>query len=206
MPQSSKVATLLVASTNKKKLDELKTLTADLGLRLVCLADLPSFKEVPENGRTFRENAALKAVGYADQTGYLTLAEDSGLSCDALGGKPGVYSARFAGSGKNDHENNEKVLKLLEGIPEENRGAHFTSAVAIAIPGRVLEIVEGEVFGRIHDSMVGENGFGYDSIFYYPPYGMTFGQVPPEMKHRVSHRAQALEQAKAVLRRYMQSP
>ncbi len=205
MPQSSEVATLLVASTNKKKLGELKTLTADLGLQLVCLADLPSFREVPEDGQTFCENAALKAAGYADQTGYLTLAEDSGLSCDSLGGEPGVYSARFAGPGKNDYDNNAKVLRLLEGLPEEKRGAHFTSAVAIAVPGRVLEIVEGKVFGRIHDRMIGENGFGYDAIFYYPPYGVTFGQLTPEMKHRVSHRAQALEQAKAVLRRHLQS-
>lgn len=194
---------LLVATTNKKKLEELRALVADLDLELLCLADLPEYREVPETGKTFRENAALKAMGYAKQTGYLTLGEDSGLSCDALGGEPGVYSARFAGPGKNDPDNNLKVLNMMEDVPDERRAAHFTSAVAIALPGRLIGTVEGQVYGQISREVLGENGFGYDPIFYYPPYGKTFGQVSAEMKHRVSHRAQALGQAKELLSRFL---
>jgi XTP/dITP diphosphohydrolase len=202
-PMNSFHSVLLVASTNKKKLAELQTLTADLGLKLLSLADLPAFDEVPETGRTFRENAELKALGYAMQTGYLTLAEDSGLSCDALGGEPGVYSARFAGPGKDDTDNNRKVLRLMDNIPNEQRGAHFTSVVAVALPGRLVGVAEGRVPGRISRELAGENGFGYDSIFYYPAFGKTFGQVSPEMKHRVSHRAQALSEAKKILKSFL---
>ncbi len=194
---------LLVASTNKKKLAELRELVADLDLELMGLSDLPSFREVPETGTTFRENAALKAQGYAGQTGLLTLAEDSGLSCDALDGAPGVYSARFAGAEKDDHDNNLKVLKLLRDVPESLRGAHFTSAVAIALPDRLVGVAEGKVYGRIHGEILGDKGFGYDPIFFYPPYGKTFGQVPAEKKHEVSHRAQALAQAKRLLTEFL---
>jgi XTP/dITP diphosphohydrolase len=194
---------LLVASTNKKKLIELQTLISDLGLKLMCLADLPSYEEVPETGATFKENASLKALGYARQTGYLTLADDSGLSCDALSGEPGVYSARFAGSDKDDDANNSKVLQLLEGLEGDKRAAHFTSAVAIAMPDRLIGVVEGYVHGLIHHEPQGTGGFGYDSIFFYPPYGQTFGQAPSEMKNKISHRAQALQMARELLKTYL---
>ncbi|HTL47042.1 MAG TPA: RdgB/HAM1 family non-canonical purine NTP pyrophosphatase [Verrucomicrobiae bacterium] len=184
---------LLVASTNKKKLEELRELLKDMPFQLLGLKDLPSYQEVPETGRTFEENAALKALGYAAQSGLMTLAEDSGLCCDALEGAPGVYSARFAGEGKSDEDNNDKLLRLLHNLPDNCRSAYYVSAVVIVENGKVLNTVRGEVHGVIARERAGTGGFGYDPIFYFPPYQKTFGQVSPEMKHRVSHRAKALE-------------
>lgn len=200
---SSDLKTLLVASTNKKKLAELKELLQDFPLRLISLSELGNYREVPEDGKTFEENAQLKALGYAAQSGYLTLAEDSGLCCDALEGAPGVYSARFSGPQKNDRENNLKVLKLLEKVPDNCRGAQFISAVSLAEPGKVIGVVQGSVHGIISREIHGTNGFGYDPIFFFPPFGKTFGEVSSEMKHRVSHRAQALEKAKNQLQEYL---
>lgn len=176
---------------------------SDLEVEVVCLADLSQYHEVPEIGKTFRANASLKALGYARQSGLLTLAEDSGLCCDALEGAPGVYSARFAGPSKSDEGNNEKLLKLLAKVPDNCRGANFKSAVAIAEPEFLLTVVEGEVHGLINHEVRGSNGFGYDPVFFYPPFGKTFGEVPAEMKHQVSHRAQALEKVKNYLENYL---
>ncbi len=192
---------LLIASGNAKKLKEMQDLLAGLPFEAVSLKAFPDVNEVPEDGKTFEENAAAKALGYARATGLLTLAEDSGLCCDALDHAPGIYSARFAGPGKNDHENNLKVLRLLEKIPDNCRGAYFKSAVALAEPGKLLGVVSGEVHGYIGREIRGTNGFGYDVLFYYPPFKKTFGEVPAEMKYKVSHRFKALEKAKELLRR-----
>ena len=216
---SSQSRTLLVATTNPKKLTELKDFLADLCLQFFSLADFPHSKEVPENGKTFQENATLKALGYAGQTGLLTLAEDSGLCCDALEGAPGIYSARFAGETKSDRENNLKLLKLLEKVPDNCRGAHFKSAVAIARPpltqpsplrgeGKgegIIGVVEGEVHGVISHEIRGTNGFGYDPVFFYPPFAKTFGEVPAELKYQISHRTQALRKAQAILKDYFEN-
>ena len=196
---------LLIATTNPKKLSELQTLLAGLDLCLISLRDLKSFKEVDENGKTFSENASLKALGYAGESGFLTLAEDSGLCVDALEGAPGVYSARFAGASKKDEDNNRKLLKLLEKVPDNCRGAHFISAVALAEPDRLVGVVEAEVHGLVSQAICGTNGFGYDPVFFYPAFGKTFGEVPVEMKHRVSHRSQALSKARVLLERYLQA-
>lgn len=202
---SSQPRTLLVATTNPKKLTELKDFLADLGLQLFSLADFPRSKEVPENGKTFQENATLKALSYGEQTGFLTLAEDSGLCCDALEGAPGIYSARFAGEAKSDRENNLKLLKFLEKVPDNCRGAHFKSVVALALPGRLIGIAEGEVHGVISHKIRGTNGFGYDPVFFYPPFGKTFGEVAPEMKYQVSHRTQALQKTHEILKDYFEN-
>lgn len=195
---------LLVATTNSKKLTELRMLLRDLDLELLCLKDLESYTEVPEDGKSFRDNAALKALGYADQTGFLTMAEDSGLCCDALEGAPGVISARFSGGLKDDDENNAKVLKLMRDVRDDKRQGHFKSAVAVARPGKVIGVVEGVVSGLIAREACGSNGFGYDPIFYYPPFGKTFAQVPSERKNQVSHRSQALQKAKQLLAEHLQ--
>ncbi len=192
---------LLVASGNPKKLKEMHDLLQGLPFHLVSLKDFPGVCEVPENGTTFEENAAAKALGYSRATGLLTLAEDSGLCCDALDLAPGVYSARFSGEKKNDDENNLKVLRLLEHVPDNCRGAYFKSAVAIAEPSGVLNAVCGEVRGYISRKICGQNGFGYDVIFYYPPFKKTFGEVSAEMKYQVSHRFKALEKARSFLER-----
>lgn len=194
---------LLIATTNKKKLEEFRELFKEFPVKLLCLADLPSFEEVEETGKTFEENAALKALGYAKQSGMLTLAEDSGLCCDALEGAPGVYSARFAGESKSDADNNAKLLKLLDTVPVNCRGAHYASIIALAEPGKLIGAVSGEVHGVIHHSLIGDGGFGYDPLFFYPPYQKTFGEVSAEMKHKVSHRAQASRKAKDLLRDYL---
>jgi len=190
---------LLVASTNAKKLKELRDLLKGLPFEVVGLGDFSNIQEVPEDGNTFEENAIAKASGYARQTGLLTLAEDSGLCCDALDGAPGIYSARFSGLDKDDHANNLKVLRLLEKMPDNCRGAYFKSAVAIASPEKVFGIMSGEVHGFIHKQLSGVHGFGYDTLFYYPPFGKTFGEVPAEMKYQVSHRFKALQKARTIL-------
>ena len=194
---------LVIATTNLKKLKELASLLSDLKLNFFCLSDFPNVREVPEDGETFEENARLKALGYAGQTGQLTLAEDSGLCCEALEGGPGVYSARFAGPGKSDAENNQKLLRLLEKVPDVCRGAHFKSAVALAEPGRLIGVVTGEVHGAVSHEARGDQGFGYDPVFYYPPFQKCFGEIPMEMKHQVSHRSKALQKAKALLEKHL---
>ena len=196
---------LLVATGNPHKLKELQELLSDLPYELVCLADLGGGEDVEETGVTFRENAELKALGYAKQFNLLTLAEDSGLSCDALDGAPGVYSARFAGEQKDDHENNLKVLRLMDGLPDNCRSAHFTSAISVATPDGVVGTVEGEVHGYVGKEMKGDLGFGYDSLFFYPDFGKHFGEVPSEKKHEVSHRAKSLKKAKELLADYIGS-
>lgn len=193
---------LLVATTNKKKLEEIRTLLSGWSFEIKSLSDFPEVEEVPETGKTFQENASVKALGYARQTGLLTMAEDSGLCCDALEGAPGVYSARFAGTGSDD-DNNQKLLRLLEKVPVNCRGAHYKSVVVIAELGKVIGFAEGEVYGVIHPVLAGSGGFGYDPLFFYPPYGKTFGEVTAEMKHAVSHRAKALEKAKEILKGYL---
>ncbi len=190
---------LLVASNNAKKLKELCDLLKGLPYEIAGLSEFQGMEEVPENGSTFEQNASAKALGYARQTGLLTLAEDSGLCCDALDGAPGIYSARFSGAKKNDHENNLKVLRLLKKVPDNCRGAYFKSAVAIANHEKVLGIMTGEVHGVIGHEIKGSNGFGYDVIFFYPPFRKTFGEVPAEMKYQVSHRFKALVKAKELL-------
>ena len=195
--------TLLLASTNRKKLEELQTLLADLPVTVKLLRDSGPFEEIAETGKTFEENAVLKARGYAAQTGHLTLAEDSGLCCDALEGAPGVYSARFAGEDKSDEDNNDKLLRLLEKLPDNCRHAHYVSVIALADPGQLLTVARGEVHGVIMRERRGTGGFGYDPLFYYPPFGKTFGEVPAEMKHTVSHRAKAYEQLLIFLRGYL---
>lgn len=196
---------LLVATTNKKKLGELQDLLSGLPFELYSLGDFPSYDEVAETGKTFEENASLKALGYARQTGLLTIAEDSGLCCVALDDAPGVYSARFAGEGKDDHDNNLKVLRLLENVPDNCRGAYFKSVIAIAEPNRIVGLAEGEVHGFISREIKGTNGFGYDAVFYYPPFKKNFGEVETAQKHEVSHRAQSLVKARQILSHYLSS-
>ena len=194
---------LLLATGNRKKLAEIEKLLQGVPFRLVSLRDFPNAREVEEDGASFRENAEKKALGYARQTGLLTLAEDSGLSVEVLEGNPGVYSARFAGPEKDDVKNCEKVLRLMEKLPDNCRGASFHSAVAIATPERVVGVAEGEVRGAIAREMRGTGGFGYDPIFLYGPYeGKTFGEVPQEMKDRVSHRGEAIQKAKRIIEEF----
>ena len=204
---------LLVASRNFKKLKELKSILSNALSRtqgeaktrfeIVSLGDFPNVPEVQEDGKTFEENAVKKALGYAKETGLLTLADDSGLVVDALGGEPGVLSARFAGADKDDRKNCLKVLRLLESVPDFKRTARFVCAIAIAKPDQLIGTAKGEAEGFILKDFKGSAGFGYDPIFYYPPFEKTFAEVNPDQKNSVSHRNAALKVAQLILAQYL---
>ena len=190
---------ILLASQNAGKLGEMRQLVHGLPLRILGPHDLDIHESPEETGRTYLENSTLKARYYARRSGLLTVADDSGLSVDALNGGPGLYSSRFAGEAASDADRNRLLLRLLAGVPLERRGARFTSAV-VAVQGDevVFHAVE-TVEGRIADGLYGPNGFGYDPLFFYPPFGHTFGEVPPEQKATVSHRGKAFARLKAFL-------
>ena len=190
---------LLLASQNPGKLNEMRQLVDGLPFRVVGLRELGIEDAPEETGDSFVANATLKALHYAGRSGLLTVADDSGISVDALGGQPGLYSSRFGGEGASDLERNLLLLEKLRGVPWEDRGAHFTSAVVAAQPDRVLFTAQEEVAGRIALEMRGPNGFGYDPLFFYPPFGRTFGESSREDKDRVSHRGKAFARLRAYL-------
>lgn len=183
---------LVVASRNRHKLRELEQLLAGVAVALRGLDAYPGATEVEEDGQTFRENAVKKARAAAVYTGEWALADDSGLEVDALGGQPGVRSARFAGEPRDDARNNERLLELLAGVPAEGRTARFRSVVALAGPAGELEVVEGTVEGRIIERPRGTGGFGYDPLFLLPELGKTLAELSPEEKNAVSHRGRAV--------------
>lgn len=200
---SSARTRLLIATSNAKKLKELQDLLVGLPVDCLGLRDFPDVKSVEETGRTFEENAKIKALGYAEQTGILTLGEDSGICCDALQGAPGVFSARFCGEFHSDEMNNKKLLEMMQEVPDEKRTAYYESAIALAEPSKLIGVVKGQVHGLITRELLGAGGFGYDPLFFYPPYQKTFGEVPAALKHRVSHRGQALGKFKELLQGYL---
>jgi len=181
-------------------------------LREFGLAALPGLKDIAtpeETGDTFEANAAAKAIYYSTFTDEIVLADDSGLEVDALGGAPGIYSARYATPLREDRQaqdaaNNELLLKNMTGVG--NRTARFVCAIALARRGQVLQVVRGFVVGRLIESLKGTQGFGYDPLFFYPPFGCTFGEADDAKKFAVSHRGMALRQAMAWLNSAMPSP
>ncbi len=194
---------LIIATKNKKKLEEIKDILKGLNLTIYSLADYPATPRIIENGKTFRENAVKKAAKIAKFTKKLTLGEDSGLCVDALEGKPGIYSSRFAGKDKSDRKNNFKLLKLLEGLPVMKRKAHYYCAVALADKDGLVGVAEGKCSGFIGFTLKGNFGFGYDPLFVIPKYKKTFAQLGPRIKHKMSHRFRALQKAKAILTTYL---
>jgi XTP/dITP diphosphohydrolase len=187
---------LLVATTNPGKFAEVQGCLKNLGLRIVSLKSLINQPEVIEDGATFEANALKKARALAQFSGLPTLADDSGLEVDALQGAPGIYSARYAGDPSDDDRNNQKLLHEMENISQEKRTARFVCALALCIPG-VKELTEWTVRksceGRIAFALSGSHGFGYDPLFFYPPFGKTFGEIEREVKATVSHRGKALK-------------
>ncbi|MGE3275211.1 MAG: non-canonical purine NTP pyrophosphatase [Vicinamibacterales bacterium] len=182
---------VLVATTNPGKLREIGPLLADTPITLVTLKDLPPIPEPEETGATFWENARLKALAYGAASGLLTIAEDSGLVIDAMGGEPGVRSARFLGEGVSYADRFAEIYRRLAAVPPERRTARFVTALAVA-DGRNLRFeTEATVEGRIADRPSGEGGFGYDPIFLYPPFGTTTAALSPSDKAAISHRARA---------------
>ena len=192
-------AELLLASQNPGKLDEMKALVAGLPFRVLGPRDLGIAEAPEETGTTFLENAILKARYYASRSGRLTVADDSGLSVDALDGGPGLFSSRFGGFGASDDDRNRLLLRKLAGVLRDRRTARFTSAVAVAQGSDALFTVQETVDGLIADEPRGDNGFGYDPLFFYPPFGRTFGELPREEKDRVSHRGRAFARLRAFL-------
>ncbi len=197
---------LVLATRNRKKREETVAILSDLGLTLGDLSAWPDLPEVEETGTTFAENAILKAAAVARGTGHWALGEDSGLVVPALGGAPGVFSARYAGRQGDDEANNRKLLEELARRPDADRSAYYVCTVALADPaGRVQSVFEGRCHGRIIVMPRGSGGFGYDPLFLIPEYHRTFGELSPRVKHALSHRARALEQLRPVLRRLAQS-
>ena len=184
---------LIFASHNPHKTAELRALFEAFGLNvsLRSLADIGYKREIVEDGSTFEENAAIKAKQVWEDTGRLCIADDSGLCVDALGGAPGIYSARYAGEGREDGANNALLLSNMAGIPREERGASFVCVLALAGPDGV-RTWRGECRGSILEERSGTGGFGYDCVFWYPPLNSSFGLLPPEVKNRVSHRWDAV--------------
>jgi non-canonical purine NTP pyrophosphatase (RdgB/HAM1 family) len=189
--------TLIVASKNTGKAGEIAAVLGELGDWVVkpLPEDVP---DVEETGKTFLENAVLKAEYYSCVTDSLSVADDSGLIVDTLDGRPGLYSSRFAPT---DEARNQKILEELDGVPKGKRTAHFVCALALARSGRTLWRGEGRVDGEIVLTPTGENGFGYDPIFWVPEFGCTMGQLSPQVKNQISHRGLAL----AKLKQYLES-
>ena len=191
--------TLLLATTNPHKLEEYRAIFSDLPFRVLSLQDIRLDLDVEETGSTFAENAELKARTYANASGMLTLADDSGLEVDALEGAPGVYSARFAGKETPYAERFRIILEWLKALPMEERTARFRCAIALAEPSGFVRIVEGTIEGVIAESPRGEYGFGYDPIFLVPELGKTTAELAPEQKNFISHRGRAAQLARVLL-------
>ena len=206
---SSKV--ILVATTNPGKVRELRALLGD-DVEWKSLADFPGIGEVKEDGATFAENARKKALGYAKATGLWTLADDSGLVVDALGGAPGVNSARFSGARAEgadrkvvDQRNMEKLLSLLQGVPREKRTARFVCCLCLASPEKVLLETQGTLEGVITEEPAGTGGFGYDPVVLVPHLGKTVAELGEEEKNAISHRGNAMRKLKPLLHELLKS-
>lgn len=192
-------AEMIIATNNEHKLAELRAMLAPLGFTVLGPGDLGIDFAVEETGTTFAENAMLKAEALRDAAGRTALADDSGLVVDALGGAPGVYSARYGGPGLTDTERTALLVRAMAGVPDGQRGARFVAVLALASPGRPTLTFEGVAEGVITHQPVGEGGFGYDPVFFYPPAGRSFAQLSPEEKAAVSHRGRALRRLLAAL-------
>ena len=198
-----------MATTNPGKFAEVQAFLAKLPLQITSLKNLTNPPEVVENGRTFEENALKKARTLAEYSGLLTLADDSGLEVDALGGEPGIYSARYAGAEGDDERNNQKLLGELTGVGEEQRTARFVCALALCAPqsqGMNEWVVRQTCEGRIAFAPSGSYGFGYDPLFFYPPFGKTLGEIERDAKATVSHRGKALMKLAEVLATLLEVP
>lgn len=197
---------LLLATNNPHKIEEYRDILADLPLRLTHPAAEGLRLDPAETGQTFEENAIIKARAFARATGLLTLADDSGLEIDALDGEPGVYSARYGDTAKEDHTGRcHLVLDKLADIPWSQRTARFRCVIALATPDKIIDTVEGTVEGLIDYKLKGSGGFGYDPIFFVPEFNRTLGQVSSEQKHSISHRGRAGRAAIPLIRRLVET-
>ena len=193
---------IIVATKNRGKVKEIRKALKGLGLKIYSLKDFSDIPEIEEDGKSFTENALKKARFYSKYFGKLTLADDSGLEVDALKGFPGVYSARYAGEGASDRENNQKLLREMETIRISKRGASFKCVMAMVFQDGKEAVIEGSCRGRIGFRETGKKGFGYDPLFILPQYGKTMAQLTVEEKNRVSHRGKALRKLKRLISKF----
>jgi XTP/dITP diphosphohydrolase len=195
---------LMLGTRNRKKREEIAEILSNLPIEFGDLNDRPDVPEVDETGATFDENARLKAAAVARATGAWTLGEDSGLVVPALNGRPGVYSARYAGSQGDDAANNAKLLAELAPLPADQRAAYYVCLAVLADPtGEIRASAEGRCHGVITTELRGSGGFGYDPLFMIPEFHKTFGELTPRVKHALSHRARALERLRPEVRKLL---
>ena len=194
---------VLIATNNPGKLREIREILAATTIEPVSLREAGAAGDPVEDATTFEGNALIKARAFALQTGLATIADDSGLCVDALDGAPGVLSARFSGPDATDSKNNALLLKKLADVPEDARSAHFACAMVCAKPDGTYIAAHGTCEGRILFENLGENGFGYDPLFYVPALGQTFAEIPAEIKHAISHRGRALRKLVEMLPEFL---
>ena len=204
--------TIIFATGNKNKMIEIRMILADLGCKILSQKEAGIQADVVEDGQTFEENALIKATTIADiarkMPGYknaVVLADDSGLEIDALNKEPGIYSARYMGEDTSYDIKNQALIDRLEGVPDEKRTARFVCAIAAALPDGSTEVVRGTMEGRIGYEITGENGFGYDPIFYLPQFGCSSAELEPEKKNELSHRGEGLRKMRKVLEEKLES-
>lgn len=184
---------IIVATRNRGKYHEIKEILTEMPFNVISMEDIGLNIHIVESGKTFEENSIIKAREVCRLTGEMAIADDSGLLVDYLNGQPGIYSSRFGGENATDEEKNNKLLLMLEKVPFEERKARFVCVIAVAYPGGNYFTVKGTCDGYIGFKPEGQNGFGYDPLFYIPEYGMTTAQMEPSEKHKISHRGKALK-------------
>ena len=204
--------TIIFATGNKNKMIEIRMILADLGCKILSQKEAGIQADVVEYGQTFEENALIKATTIADiarkmpeYKNAIVLADDSGLEIDALNKEPGIYSARYMGEDTSYDIKNQALIDRLEGVPDEKRTARFVCAIAAALPDGSTEVVRGTMEGRIGYEITGENGFGYDPIFYLPQFGCSSAELEPEKKNELSHRGEGLRKMRKVLEEKLES-
>ena len=191
---------IIFATGNEDKMKEIRRILADPSLEILSLKDAGIHADIDENGKSFEENAMIKAEAISKMTGEIVLADDSGLEIDYLNKEPGIYSARYMGENTDYHVKNGNLIERLSGVPDEKRTARFVCAIAAAFPDGSVKTVRGTMEGRIGYEEKGENGFGYDPIFFLPEYGCTSAELSMEEKNKISHRGKALQAIKEELR------
>ena len=191
---------IIFATGNKDKMKEIRAILADLGMEILSMKEAGLASDIVEDGATFEENAEIKARAVAGLCRDIVLADDSGLEIDALGGEPGIYSARYMGEDTSYRVKNMNLIDRLAGVPDERRTARFVCAIAAVFPNGSCEVVRGTIEGRIGFEEWGSMGFGYDPIFIAPEYGCTTAELSEEQKNRISHRGKALEKMKTIIK------
>jgi XTP/dITP diphosphohydrolase len=191
---------IILATGNRHKVEEIKEILKDLSIKVAPMIFFSQYPNIEEDGKTLEENAIKKASKASKFFGKWTLADDSGLEVDYLDGAPGVYSSRYAGEKCVYEDNNNKLLKVLDGVPLEKRTAKFRTVIAISSPDGKINLAEGKIFGIIALQSAGNNGFGYDPVFYVPEYGKTFAELSTDIKNSISHRAIGLQKAKEIIK------